>query len=244
MTKSYRYRAIVSYDGSDYYGFQRLNNRLSIQKTIEKAFKNMTSQDILIFVAGRTDKGVHAKGQVFHFDTTINLDNKTWIDGLNRRLPDSIRIIKIQRVKSDFHARHSAKSKKYEYLISKVESSVFRSRYELYQPNLDVDKIINATKLLIGTHDFGPFSVYIENKPTIKTIYSINVIETKTHIKIQIHGDSFLRYMVRRIVGLLIEIGLGKKDVSVINEIFETNSRNIANKTAPAKGLYLVKIFY
>lgn len=240
----YRYKAVVSYDGGDYYGFQRLNNQASIQKTIEKAFKNMTAQEILIFVSGRTDKGVHAKGQVIHFDTSIDLDSKTWVKGLNRRLPDSIKMLSVKKVKSDFHARHSAKSKVYEYVISKKESNVFNSRYEVFEPNLDVSKMIEAAKLLEGTHDFGPFSVYIENKPTVKTIYWIKIIETNNHIKIKIHGDSFLRYMVRRIVGLLIQIGKNKKDVKVVSEIFETNNKNIANKTAPAKGLYLVKVFY
>lgn len=239
-----RYFAVVSYDGSDYYGFQRLNDRPNIQQTIEKALKNMTQQEILVFVSGRTDKGVHAKGQVIHFDTEIDLKGDVWVNGINRRLPDSIRIKSVKKVNFNMHARHSAKSKIYEYKISKKESCPFTSRYENYFPNIDVDKLIKASKLLEGMHDFGGFSVYIKDKPTIKTIYSIKIKETKNHITIQFHGDSFLRYMIRRMVGLLVEISTGKRDTSDVLKILKTQDRSIANKTAPAKGLYLVKVFY
>lgn len=239
-----RYKAVISYDGSDYYGFQRLNNHKNIQQTIENAIKNMTAQAIPIYVSGRTDKGVHAKGQVIHFDTEIDLEATVWINGINRRLPADIRILKISKERNNFHARHSAKSKIYEYRITKFPSSVFESRYEVYQPNLDINLIKQGAKLLEGTHDFAGFSINIALKPTVKTIYSVSVKETKKHIIIRFHGDSFLRYMVRRMVGLLIDIGAEKKQVSVINEIFLTKDRMIANITAPAKGLYLVKIFY
>lgn len=239
-----RYFAVISYDGGDYYGFQRLNDRANIQKTIEKALKGMTQQEILVFVSGRTDKGVHAIGQVVHFDTEIDLDNEVWVNGINRRLPESIRVVKVKRVKGDMHARHSAKSKVYEYKISKVPSTPFSTRYETYYPNVDINKLTEACKLLEGTHDFAGFSVYIKDKPTEKTIYSIKVKETKNHITIRFHGDSFLRYMIRRMVGLLIEISTNKRKLSDIEMIFLTKDRKIASKTAPAKGLYLVKVFY
>ncbi|MGI6787455.1 MAG: tRNA pseudouridine(38-40) synthase TruA [Acholeplasmataceae bacterium] len=240
----YRYKLTIAYDGSDYHGMQRLNDHKSIQKTLEIALKRMTSQEVKVFTSGRTDKGVHAKGQVVHFDFMAELDNNTLMLGLNKRLPEDVRVVKAELVNNNFHARHDAKSKEYEYVISKTESNVFAQRYEVYYPNLDIDKLKEAAKLLEGTHDFGGFTVTNDLKPTIKIIYSIKIKETKTHIKIRIHGNSFLRYQIRRMVGLLVEIGQGKKDISKLFEILETKNQNIANKTAPAKGLYLVKIYY
>lgn len=236
--------AIVSYDGGNYYGFQRLKDKPNIQTTIEKAIKNMTAKPIPIFVSGRTDRGVHAKGQVIHFDTDIDLADDVWVDGINRRLPEDIRIIKVKKASKNFHSRHSSKSKVYEYKIAKKPSTAFNSRFEVYKPNLDVSKMIDAAKLLEGTHDFAGFSIYIKDKPTEKTIYSVQIKETKNHIIIRFHGNSFLRYMVRRMVGLLIEIGAEKKEINSVTEVFETKNKLIANKTAPAKGLYLVKVFY
>lgn len=239
-----RYLGIVEYDGSNYYGMQRQTKHPSIQKEIEKALKNMTATKILISVAGRTDKGVHAKAQAFHFDTDIELDSKTWVQSLNRRLPDDIRIKKVTKVKDDFHARHSAKSKIYEYRISKKESSVFKSRYEVYIPNLNIGKMKKALKKLEGTHDFKSYSVASQNKPTERTLYEALIKETKTHYIIRFHGDSFLRYMVRRMVGVLINIGKGKFEPEIIDYIFENADYEIKSPTAPAKGLYLVKLFY
>lgn len=240
----YRYKLTIAYDGSDYHGMQRLNEHRSIQKTLEKSLKRMTAKEVLIYTSGRTDKGVHAKGQVVHFDFEAKIEPEALKTGLNKRLPEDIRVIKAELVSNTFHARHDAKSKIYEYVISKVESDVFNQRYEVYYPNIDVNKLIEASKLLEGTHDFGGFTVTNELKPTVKTIYSIKVKETKTHIKIKIHGNSFLRYQVRRMVGLLVEIASGKKDINKISEIFETKNQQIANKTAPAKGLFLMKVYY
>lgn len=240
----YRYKLTVSYDGSDYYGMQRLSNHDSIQKTLEKSIKRMTSKEVKVFVSGRTDKGVHALGQVVHFDFEALIEPNILTDGLNKRLPEDIRIIKSEIVKNTFHARHDAKSKEYDYVISKKTSSAFTQRYEVYFPNIDVSKLKEASKLLEGTHDFGGFTVTNELKPTEKTIYSIKVKETKTHIKIRFHGNSFLRYQVRRMVGLLVDVATNKKDISTINKIFETKDQSLAKNTAPAKGLYLVKVHY
>lgn len=240
----YRYKLTVQYDGSDYYGVQRLNNHASIQKTIEKALKNMTAQEILIYVSGRTDKGVHALGQVIHFDLDVDIDNEVFKTGLNRRLPEDIRIVAVRKVSKTFHARHDAKSKVYEYVISKTPSTAFSQRFEVYYPNLDTNKLKLAANMLVGTHDFQGFSVKIDLKPTVKTIFSITVKETKKHLKIRFHGNSFLRYQVRRMVGLLVEVASDKKDMTVISEILTNPDQLSANKTAPAKGLFLVKVNY
>jgi tRNA pseudouridine38-40 synthase len=238
-----RYKAVVSYDGTSYHGFQTQKNAQGIQDVIEKAFRLMTQTNIKIHSAGRTDKGVHALGQVFHFDSSIDLDEKTWLR-VNERLPLDIRIKSIKPTKSDFHARHHAISKVYQYVIAKKPSTVFSKNHEVFIDHLNIEKMKSACPLLIGTHDFKGFCQHVEHKPTIKTIYDIKIKETKKHIIFIFFGNSFLKYMVRSIMGTLIQIGLNKKDPSEITEILLTQNRHLAGKTAEARGLYLVKINY
>jgi tRNA pseudouridine38-40 synthase len=239
-----RYMAIVSYDGTNYHGFQSQINATGIQQVIEKAFRLMTQTEIKIHSAGRTDKGVHALGQVFHFDSKLNIEPETWVRALNQRLPLDIRIKKIKPVESDFHARHSAKSKTYKYVLAKKPSTAFSKNYEVYIPNLDIELMKEALPDLVGTHDFKGFCQYVKGKPTIKTIYKTSFKETKKHYVFTFHGNSFLKYMVRSVMGTLIQIGLGRLETKIIKEILETQNRSLAGKTAEARGLFLVKIYY
>jgi tRNA pseudouridine38-40 synthase len=239
-----RYMAVVSYDGTGYQGFQSQPNALGIQEVIEKAFRLMTQTEIKIHSAGRTDKGVHALGQVFHFDTTIDIEPETWIRGVNTRLPLDIRVKKIKKVKSDFHARHSSKSKVYKYVLAKKPSTVFSKNYEVYIPNLDIEPMKEALPHFIGTHDFKGFCQYVSGKPTEKTIYKATFKETNKHYIFTFHGNSFLKYQVRSMMGTLIQIGLKRKSPEVIEEILATQNRFLAGKTAEARGLFLVKIYY
>jgi len=238
-----RYLAIVSYDGTKYHGFQSQTNALGIQEVIEKSLRLMTQSSIKIHSAGRTDKGVHAIEQTFHFDSNLDLDIKNWLR-VNDRLPLDIRIKSIKRVKEDFHARHSAKSKKYRYIIAKNPSSVFQANYEVYIKNLDINPIKEAIPYFIGTHNFRGFCQLVKGKPTVKTIYNIDLKETKNHYIFTFHGNSFLKYMVRSMMGTLIQIGLHRKKPEIIKEILETQNRQLAGKTADARGLYLLKIYY
>jgi tRNA pseudouridine38-40 synthase len=210
-----KYQAILSYGGSQYQGFQSQKNGVSIQDTIERAYYLMTQTPIKIFGAGRTDKGVHAKGQVFHFESDLNLDENSWLR-VNDRLPLDIRILKIKKVKDDFHARHSAKSKIYQYKIAKKPSTAFTSNYEVYIKNLNLELMKNAIHDFVGTHDFIGFSQYVLGKPTVKTIYKAEVKETAKHYLFTFHGNHFLKYMVRSMMGTLIQIGLGKKEYTLI----------------------------
>ncbi len=239
-----RYQAIVAYDGSNYVGFQKQLNGIGIQEVIEKAMRLMTQSEIKIHSAGRTDKGVHAIGQVFHFDTKIDLPSDIWVRGINDRLPLDIRIKKVVKVESDFHARHSATSKVYKYVLAKKPETPFTKNYEVYYPNLDVERMKEAYKALIGTHDFIGFCQRVEGKSTIKTIYDIQFKETRKHYIFTFHGNSFLKYMVRSMMGTLIQIGLNRKPVEIISEILETKDRHLAGKTAEPRGLFLVKINY
>jgi tRNA pseudouridine38-40 synthase len=239
-----RYKATVAYDGSAFVGFQSQTNGLGIQEVIEKALRLMTQTEIKIHSAGRTDKGVHAIGQVFHFDSEIDLPSDIWVRGVNDRLPLDIRVKKVIQVSHDFHARHSAKSKVYRYVIAKKPETPFTKNYEVYIRNLDIEPMREALPLLIGTHDFRGFCQLVPGKPTIKTIFDATLKETKKHYIFTFHGNSFLKYMVRSMMGTLIQIGLHRKPVSIITDILETKDRHLAGKTAEARGLFLVKINY
>ena len=239
-----RYHAIVQYDGSRYYGFQSQINEIGIQEVIEKALKNMTQMVIKIHSAGRTDKGVHALGQSFHFDAELDIDSDVFVKSLNRRLPLDIRILKISKVSHRFHARHSSISKKYIYKISKKPIKAFEAFYVHYEKNADYEKMKQASKLFEGTHDFSGFSVKVPGKPTIKTIYQVKIIETSHRIHFEFHGNGFLKYMVRSIMGTIIECGLEKKTLEDILENFAHPNRKLAGKTAPSAGLYLKKVYY
>lgn len=239
-----RYLMYCSYDGSKYYGFQAQLNQLGIQEVIEKAIKNMTQQKVKIHSAGRTDKGVHAYAQAFHVDLIGDFEIVNLMLALNKRLPEDIRIIKIKTVKKTFHARHDAQAKKYVYKLSKKPLNVFQSKYYTYVANLDYDVMKKAALLFIGTHDFKGFCEKVIGKPTIKTIHSIQVSETSTTLTFTFFGNSFLKYMVRSMMGTLIEIGQNKKKPEVITENLMHPDRTLAGKTAPAKGLYLKKIYY
>ena len=239
-----RFQSIVEYDGTRYTGFQSQSSGGSIQDQIERALKLMTQQKIRIHAAGRTDKGVHAIGQSFHFDFNTLIDSKTWVIALNKRLPGDIRIKKVIKKRDDFHARFDSKSKIYKYIISKKELNAFQRNYMFYDKSFNLNEVKESIQDLIGTHDFFGLSKYVEGKNTIKTIYDIKIKETKNTIVFFFHGNSFLKYMVRSIMGLIIEIGCSKKPKDQVRKILDTKDRSLCGKTAPANGLYLVKVFY
>lgn len=239
-----RYQAIVSYDGTDWAGFQSQSNAIGIQDLIEKAFRLMTQKDIRIFGAGRTDKGVHAVGQVFHFDSDLDITPEIWVKGVNARLPIGIRIIRVVPVHDRFHARHDAKMKVYRYVISKEEGTPFQNRYETYVKGIDPDVVRELLPLFEGTHDFKGFSKFVSGKDTVRTIKSITFKETKRHLIITFRGKSFLRYMVRSIMGCVIAIGTHQAPLELAQEILDSKDRQRAPMTADARGLFLVRIIY
>lgn len=238
-----RYKVVVSYDGSNYYGFQRQRNEKTIQGEIEKAIRRMSRFDIGIHASGRTDKGVHAKGQVFHFDCDLPITVDKWQEGLNKRLPLDIRIDKIKLVKDDFHARFDAKSKIYHYWFSKNELTAFNQNYFNYIKNLDFKIMEDCAKVFIGTHDFVSFTPKTE-KETIKTIYNIQMKEYKDKVCFVFHGEGFLKYMIRSIIGNLIDCGLYKKNKNDLINMLSENRRTESSRTAEASGLYLYKVNY
>ncbi len=239
-----RYKVTISYDGTNYHGFQKQKNAHTIEAEINDALFKIHKHDIKIIASGRTDKGVHALGQVFHFDSNLDMTTNQFKRALNSHLPEDIRILEVSLVSGDFNARHSAIKKTYKYVINK-EYDLFNRNHELYYPyKLDIELLEKALKKFIGTHDFFGFAGYVKDKPTIKEIYEAYLIVEGSKIILTFTGNGFLKYMVRKMVGTLLDIATNKKDISVIDEIFKTKDRNLSGKTINPEGLYLVKVYY
>ena len=242
-----RFKVVISYDGSNFNGFQRQNNYRSVQGEIEEVLTKIHKHKIEISAAGRTDKDVHALGQVFHFDSDINITAQGLKKGLNALLPKDIYVREVEVVDETFHSRFSALNKLYRYKINVGEYDPLNVDY-IYQLNrkLDIDKMISASKLFLGEHDFYNFCGYQEDKIKnyIRCIDYINIETSNDIVVIDIKGNGFIRYMVRMIVAILIEIGLNKKDESFIKERLDANEKKRSNYKVTGAGLYLVKIEY
>jgi tRNA pseudouridine38-40 synthase len=229
----------LQYLGTRYGGWQLQINATSVQGVVEEALARIYNQPLRLHGAGRTDAGVHAAAQRAHVDVPFEIPVRGLLRGLNQHLPPDIRVTAAEPVAEDFHARFSAKSKTYEYRIWNAEvADVFAAETHAHvgQP-LDAAAMHEAAQALVGTHDYRVFTVADpEVQTTVRTIESIAVERDGTTIRITVTADGFLRYMVRRIAGSLIEIGRGKLDAA---RLFEE-----ARWTAPAKGLVLRDIRY
>ena len=241
-----RYKFICSYDGFDYMGFQIQNDLPTIELKLMEAFKSLLNVDVKIYASGRTDRSVHAVGQVFHVDLEQNMPAIGLKKGLNSYLPDDIHIRDCSMVDEDFHSRFSAISKEYNYYINTKEYNPITARYMPFIYGLDVDKMKDALKLLEGTHDFKGFasSSIDPRKDTVKTIFEASLEEKDGYLLFRFVGTGFLKYQIRRMMGLIIEIGRGKESKDMILTVLEKKDPSISHKVAEGKGLYLVKVNY
>jgi tRNA pseudouridine38-40 synthase len=249
-----RYKVILEYNGSYFNGWQKqpneTSNLVSIQNTLEKAIFNLTQEKSNIVGAGRTDAGVHALGQVAHFDLHKSIKNNTIKEGLNFYLKGkNISVVNAENLgeNSDFHARFSAKKRQYVYKIfNKTYPPIIYHNLALWIPRtLNTLKINQASQLLVGTHDFTSFrSSNCYAKSPIKTIDSILIDCNNEFIEITITAQSFLYHMVRNIVGALIQVGLEKITIEQFNAVFEAKNKQIAPSMALACGLYFNKVLY
>jgi len=242
-----RVMCAVCYDGADFFGFQSQPSKRNIQDEIQKALSQICKTDMLIIGSGRTDAGVHANGQVFHFDTTQNMSERQWKLAINRLLPKDIHITSAHFVNNDFHSRFSAIEKTYYYKINVGEYNPLQCRY-VYQFNRNVDIVSmkRVAKLFEGEHNFWSFCSH-EAETTnsfLKTIKKVQITKKNDVICITIIGTGFLRYMVRMIVGTLLEIGLGKIDDKYILEHLDQEVRQIVAYKVPGCGLYLDEVRY
>lgn len=242
-----RYLMTFSYDGSRYIGYQKQVNDLTIQTIIEKVLTKINSNvQVNLSSSGRTDKGVHALNQKGHFDLNKDYDLVKLKYSINKMLPNDIYIKDLIKVANDFHARFDVKEKTYIYKINIGEYNPIEVNY-VYQYNnyLDVDKMSKAIKYFEGEHNFLSFT---KKSPVVtnyeRTIFNTNITKNGNIIEISFTGNGFLRYMVRNMVGLLLEIGNGKKDIDEVSKLLKIQNREFAGINAPANGLYLYDVKY
>ncbi|MBN2479274.1 MAG: tRNA pseudouridine(38-40) synthase TruA [Parachlamydiales bacterium] len=245
-----KYKITLSYDGTNYFGFQVQKNETTIQKVLEDALFLVLRKKTKIFGSGRTDTNVHALAQVCHFELDENFDSKNLLYSLNSVLPKDIRIYLIEEVKMDFHARFSAIGKIYHYHISLKDFEDPFKRLYSFKPfyKIDVDLLKKAAKKFIGKKDFSAFA----NKQTkgaaknspIKHLKRLDVIETEDGLRLEFEADGFLYKMVRNIVGTMLDVASEKISIDDIDKIFDSKDRKKASAPAEAKGLFLAKVIY
>ena len=244
-----RYFAVVSYRGTNYCGWQKqvVSKLPSIEESIEKVFSRLLSSEIKIYGSGRTDAGVHALGQTFHFDSTKELDESRFMHSINELLPKDIRVLEFKKVSDDFHARFSAIGKTYIYKIRSAKvSNAFKSdlEYTLGQ-KLDIEKMKEAAQVFVGEHNFQNFTSKEEDEQKFsRNIGDISIKVDKNDIEISLTGNGFMRYMVRMIVGNLIQVGLAKLTAKDIEIALKNPVRKPSSYKAPAHGLYLKEVIY
>lgn len=246
----YKYKLIISYDGTNYFGWQIQKNKISIQETIQNVLKKILKSPIIIYGAGRTDAKVHALGQVAHFTYDKKIDLNKFLFSVNSLLPNDIKILKIFEVDESFHARFSAKGKIYRYhlSISNIQSP-FSYKYS-YKPiyQIDIDLLKKAKNLLIGTHNFSSFSNKqyqgsALNSP-MKTMKRIDIIENEDKIILELEANGFLYKMARNIVSALLTCASKKISVDDLKKILKAKNRKLCPAPAPAYGLFLEKVIY
>ena len=248
MNNITRYKVIIEYDGSYFYGWQRQRNISSVQQTIEEAIYSLTGENILVEGAGRTDTGVHATGQVAHFDLKKQFLPYRLQDGLNHYLREkNIIILKVEQVDHFFHARFSAISRTYHYKIinRRAPCALERKRvWHIVKP-LDIDLMHQAAQKLIGHHDFSAFrAAECQAKTPLKTMINFTVSHKDETIIAVIKARSFLHNQVRIMMGSLKMVGLKEWSLEKFEDVFKQKNRTLAGPTAPPHGLYLVDVGY
>lgn len=242
-----RVKLIVEYDGTNYAGWQRQLNALSVQEVLERAFEAASGEPVRIHGAGRTDAGVHALAQVAHMDTQSAIPSDKICFAMNMHLPPDIRVKSSEKTRDDFHARFNAKGKHYRYtLVNAVHApAILRHTAAHVRGDLDVEAMRDAAEYVLGTHDFASFCASgSEVTDTVRTVTSLDITEEDPVLRIDIKGTGFLYHMVRIIAGTLIEIGQHKRTPASMRDIIESKDRKKAGVTAPAKGLILVSVMY
>jgi len=247
----------LQYDGSPYSGWQTQANQHTVQDELEKAISAFVGEQataqcpINTITAGRTDTGVHALGQVIHFDTNVEREDFSWVRGVNSFLPPSIVVNWAKPVSEEFSARFSAYEREYIYALQagpcRSPMSHARAGYLMLPVNqwLDIEAMKQSAKYLIGEHDFSSFrSSECQSKTPIKTIYAMEIISRQPWLYFRVRGNAFLHHMVRNIVGCFLQIGQGKRAPEWMAEVLAAKNRQIAAPTFMADGLYLAKISY
>lgn len=242
-----RIKLTAAYDGTNYHGSQIQNNGETIEGVLQRELSSLLQEEINLIGASRTDAGVHARGNVFVFDTESRIPPEKFVFALNARLPEDIRIQDSCEVPLEFHPRHQDTVKTYEYRIlnRKLPLPEYRLYTHFTYESLDIEKMKEACQYFIGEHDFASFcAAGSQAESTVRTIYDLHMTKSGEILTISVTGNGFLYNMVRILAGTLINVGNGKIQPSDIERIIDGKDRKLAGPTAPAKGLTLVEIRY
>ena len=237
----------IEYNGKNYCGWQRQKNGTSIQEVLENALQTLLGEKISVQASGRTDAGVHALGQMAHFDLKKHFDLSRLAYAVNPLLPEDIKVVKAKEVKSDFHARFNVHKKTYIYKVynRKISSPLKKDSFAHYPYDLDFQKMKEACKKFLGVHNFKGFSSEGSSvKGYEREIFAFDVKKNKDEYVFKITGNGFLYNMVRRIVACVLEIGRGSQNLSIIDSAFEHFDKKIITKNMQACGLYLYRVVY
>ncbi|MDF2612924.1 MAG: truA [Clostridia bacterium] len=245
----YNYKLLIAYDGTKYNGFQRqtLHPEKTIQGKLENVLSLLFKEDIKVIGSGRTDAGVHAKGQVCNFHSSVSMNFDTILTYLAQYLPQDIAVLNLTLASPRFHSRYNVIRKRYCYTIdNNLFADPFMLKYAYHVPKpLDTQKMQCASQVLIGTHDFRSFtSLKSKKKTTVRTLSHISVSQDHNIIKITYEADGFLQHMVRIITGTLIEVGLGERDPNDLAVILQSAKRCAAGLMAPPHGLSMEEVYY
>lgn len=244
------FKVFIAYNGAAYHGYQRQDNAVTVQETVERAIgKLLKIQPPVIYGCSRTDTGVHARRFCFNVHLDSSIPTEGFIKGMNAILPSDIAVLSCEEADGEFHARFCTKAKEYVYLINNKKSrDVFLQNLAYHYPyKLDIAKMNDAAELFVGTHDFGAFCRAEGKKrvnSTVRTIYSLSVTQKDGKCEIRICGDGFLYNMVRIVSGTLVYVSEGRRTLDDIKNALDTGNRELAGVTLPPEGLYLNDVFY
>lgn len=243
-----RWALTLAYEGSAFHGWQKQPNGLyTVQMVLEQALSQIADEPIQVVVAGRTDAGVHATGQVVHFDTFAKRNAEAWLRGVNTAMDKNVRILQAQPVAADFHARFDAFGRRYRYMLesSRVRMPQLRGIVGWTHYSLEISLMRTAAKLLVGEHDFSSFrSSDCQAKSPVKTLYDLQILGDPQLMAIDFHGSAFVHNMVRNIVGALVYVGAGKMSIADFAQLLAVRSRQYAPPTFMPDGLYLTGVDY
>ena len=240
-------RLVLSYDGTDFHGWQRQADRRSVQQVLEETIERLTGVSPATNASGRTDAGVHAVGQVVNFLTPSLHSPKIFLKALNATLPSDVRVVSVEDVPERFHATLSAVSKRYRYVLDNgaiADPFLLRYAWHVY-PKLDANRMHEAARGLIGRHDFRSFETHWPNRRTsVRTIFALEVRREGDRVVLEVEADGFLYNMVRAITGTLVIVGTGKRPIEFAAKARAAQARAEAGPTAPPQGLFLKEVFY
>lgn len=242
-----RFAAGIEYNGARFHGWQIQRGVPSVQAEVEQALGKVADHPIRVHCAGRTDAGVHSLAQVVHFDTGAVREPRNWLMGVNVHLPEDVAVLWVQPVRDDFHARFSATSRSYRYLVLNRPSrpGLMARRVTWVHRTLDVEKMHESAQALLGTHDFTSYrALACQAKHPVRTITRISVVRHGELVELRITANAFLHHMVRNIAGVLLAVGRGEAPVSRAAEVLGFRDRSRGEVTAPADGLYFAGVSY